>query len=65
METRKRPLDADDRFETPEKRVSVVRRLQVSDYMHWEVEETCQYLQREGLQEWENTFRGWFSGLEA
>lgn len=65
MERRKRPLDANDTFKTPEKRVSVVRRLQDDNYMQWGVEETCQYLRREGLQEWEDAFRGWFSGLEA
>ncbi|XP_071332522.1 deoxynucleoside triphosphate triphosphohydrolase SAMHD1-like [Trachinotus anak] len=60
MENRKRPLDAvsspGDSFKTPEKRVSVVPALD-SDYMRWGVEETCQYLRREGLVEWENTFR--------
>ncbi|GLD46196.1 deoxynucleoside triphosphate triphosphohydrolase SAMHD1-like protein, partial [Lates japonicus] len=58
MENRKRPLEAvsSTGFKTPEKRVSVVR-LQDSDYMRWGVEETCQYLRREGLGAWENKFR--------
>lgn len=59
MDKRKRQLDeAHDDLKTPEKRVSVVRRLQDSDYMHWGVDETCQYLRREGLREWEDAFRG-------
>uniref|UniRef100_A0A3B3ZVS1 Deoxynucleoside triphosphate triphosphohydrolase SAMHD1 n=1 Tax=Periophthalmus magnuspinnatus TaxID=409849 RepID=A0A3B3ZVS1_9GOBI len=29
----------------------------LSDYMHWEVEETCQYLRNEGLIEWQDIFR--------
>uniref|UniRef100_A0A4W6F7X9 Deoxynucleoside triphosphate triphosphohydrolase SAMHD1 n=1 Tax=Lates calcarifer TaxID=8187 RepID=A0A4W6F7X9_LATCA len=59
MENRKRPLEAvsSTGFKTPEKRVSMVR-LQDSDYMRWGVEETCQYLRREGLGAWENKFRG-------
>ncbi|XP_018526907.1 deoxynucleoside triphosphate triphosphohydrolase SAMHD1-like [Lates calcarifer] len=58
MENRKRPLEAvsSTGFKTPEKRVSMVR-LQDSDYMRWGVEETCQYLRREGLGAWENKFR--------
>ncbi|KAM7404835.1 hypothetical protein PAMP_012146 [Pampus punctatissimus] len=60
MDSRKRPAEAvlnpGDSFKTPEKRVSVVRELD-TDYMRWGVEETCQYLQREGLGEWEDTFR--------
>ncbi|TKS77698.1 Deoxynucleoside triphosphate triphosphohydrolase SAMHD1 [Collichthys lucidus] len=60
MANRKRPLDAaltpDDNFKTPEKRVSVVR-LQESDYTQWGVEETCRYLRREALGEWEETFK--------
>lgn len=66
MANRKRPFDAaltpDDNFKTPEKRVSVVR-LQESDYTQWGVEETCRYLRREALGEWEETFKGWFSAL--
>ncbi|XP_070825444.1 deoxynucleoside triphosphate triphosphohydrolase SAMHD1-like [Chaetodon trifascialis] len=60
MESRKRPANAlltpCDGFKTPEKRVAVDR-LQDSDYMRWGVEETCGYLRREGLGEWEETFR--------
>uniref|UniRef100_A0A673B5I6 Deoxynucleoside triphosphate triphosphohydrolase SAMHD1 n=1 Tax=Sphaeramia orbicularis TaxID=375764 RepID=A0A673B5I6_9TELE len=61
MASRKRPLDAvvsggDDRTNTPEKRVSVFQPLD-SDYMHWGVEETCQYLRRETLEKWEDIFR--------
>ncbi|KAE8293554.1 Deoxynucleoside triphosphate triphosphohydrolase SAMHD1 [Larimichthys crocea] len=60
MANRKRPFDAaltpDDNFKTPEKRVSVVR-LQESDYTQWGVEETCRYLRREALGEWEETFK--------
>nr|XP_046253079.1 deoxynucleoside triphosphate triphosphohydrolase SAMHD1-like [Scatophagus argus] len=61
MDNRKRPFEAvstsDDKYKTPEKRVSVVRPLQDSDYMQWGVEETCQYLRREDLGEWEDKFR--------
>ncbi|XP_030279786.1 deoxynucleoside triphosphate triphosphohydrolase SAMHD1 [Sparus aurata] len=60
MENRKRPLEADSCpdfiFKTPEKRVSEVQ-LQDSDYMRWGVDKTCQYLRRENLGEWEETFR--------
>lgn len=60
MENRKRQLEAvlspDDSFETPEKKVSAVR-LPDSDYTQWGVEETCRYLRREGLGEWEDKFR--------
>lgn len=60
MDSRKRPLEAvlsaGNSFKTPEKRVSVVPLLD-SDYTRWGVEETCQYLRREGLGEWEDTFR--------
>ncbi len=66
MASRKRPLEAaltpDNSFKTPEKRVSAVR-LQDSEFMQWGVDETCRYMRREGLAEWEDTFRGWFSGL--
>ncbi|XP_071777150.1 deoxynucleoside triphosphate triphosphohydrolase SAMHD1-like [Centroberyx gerrardi] len=59
MENRKRKLEQDpsavDTFKTPEKRVSVVRH--DSDFMRWGVDETCQYLHRQGLEEWEDTFR--------
>lgn len=64
MANRKRPLVEDsppgEIFKTPEKRVSVVRRQQDADYMQWGVDETCQFLQTEGLQKWEDAFRGWF-----
>lgn len=58
MANRKRPLQitGNNSFQTPEKRVSVAR-LITSDYMHWEVEETCQYLRKEDLAEWETIFR--------
>nr|XP_020444915.1 deoxynucleoside triphosphate triphosphohydrolase SAMHD1-like [Monopterus albus] len=60
MDNRKRPLAAvlspSDGFKTLEKRVSVAR-LHESDYSQWGVEETCQYLQREGLGAWEDIFR--------
>uniref|UniRef100_A0A673B317 Deoxynucleoside triphosphate triphosphohydrolase SAMHD1 n=1 Tax=Sphaeramia orbicularis TaxID=375764 RepID=A0A673B317_9TELE len=52
----------DDRTNTPEKRVSVFQPLD-SDYMHWGVEETCQYLRRETLEKWEDIFRGPFDSL--
>lgn len=48
----------DEDFQTPEKRVSVVRSSPPdSDFMRWGVEETCRYLEREGLGEWGDTFR--------
>ncbi|XP_070766298.1 deoxynucleoside triphosphate triphosphohydrolase SAMHD1-like [Enoplosus armatus] len=60
MENRKRPFEAvltpNDSFKTPEKRVSVARQPD-SDSMGWGVEETCLYLRREGLEEWEDIFR--------
>ncbi|KAM9856088.1 deoxynucleoside triphosphate triphosphohydrolase SAMHD1 [Aulostomus maculatus] len=62
MESRKRPLEASvsrgSSLQTPEKRVSEAR-LQDSDsdYMRWGVEETCQFLRREELGAWEDTFR--------
>ncbi|KAI3357660.1 hypothetical protein L3Q82_016068 [Scortum barcoo] len=60
MENRKRPFEQllcpGDSFRTPEKRQSAVR-LPDSDYTRWGVEETCRYLRREGLQEWEDKFR--------
>ncbi|XP_045912544.1 deoxynucleoside triphosphate triphosphohydrolase SAMHD1 [Micropterus dolomieu] len=60
MENRKRPREAvltpDESFKTPEKRMSLVPVLD-SDYMRWGVEEACRYLRREGLGEWEGTFR--------
>lgn len=62
MESRKRPLDKgstiNDGLHTPEKKVV---RLQDTDYMRWDVEETCRYLRREGLMDWEDIFRGLFS----
>ncbi|XP_034063432.1 deoxynucleoside triphosphate triphosphohydrolase SAMHD1 [Gymnodraco acuticeps] len=60
MENRKRQLEAvvtdNHCFKTPEKRVSLVRLLD-SDYMRWGVKETCQYLRREDLVEWEDIFK--------
>ncbi|XP_033825777.1 deoxynucleoside triphosphate triphosphohydrolase SAMHD1 [Periophthalmus magnuspinnatus] len=58
MANRKRPLEmtANDSLHTPEKKVSVAQVIS-SDYMHWEVEETCQYLRNEGLIEWQDIFR--------
>ncbi|KAM9350888.1 deoxynucleoside triphosphate triphosphohydrolase SAMHD1-like [Symphorus nematophorus] len=60
MENRKRPLEAaltpSYGCKTPEKRVRADR-LQDADYMQWGVEETCRYLRKEGLREWEETFR--------
>uniref|UniRef100_A0A3B3C2U0 Deoxynucleoside triphosphate triphosphohydrolase SAMHD1 n=1 Tax=Oryzias melastigma TaxID=30732 RepID=A0A3B3C2U0_ORYME len=61
MENRKRPLDSmlssNDRFKTPEKSRWPVL-VPGSDLLQWGVEETCQYLLKEGLGEWENAFRG-------
>ncbi|XP_054902374.1 deoxynucleoside triphosphate triphosphohydrolase SAMHD1 [Poeciliopsis prolifica] len=62
MESRKRPVcpapSPDEEFQTPEKRVSVARDSPLdSGFMRWGVEETCQYLQREGLEEWKDKFR--------
>ncbi|XP_061604493.1 deoxynucleoside triphosphate triphosphohydrolase SAMHD1 isoform X1 [Phyllopteryx taeniolatus] len=42
--------------QTPEKRASVERPPD-SDFSHWGIEETCQYLQGEGLGEWQSVFR--------
>ncbi|XP_034028467.1 deoxynucleoside triphosphate triphosphohydrolase SAMHD1 [Thalassophryne amazonica] len=57
MASRKRPLEvAENSFRTPEKRVSDVPQSD-SDYGRWGVEETCQFLRREGLQQWEDKFR--------
>ncbi|KAM9752024.1 deoxynucleoside triphosphate triphosphohydrolase SAMHD1 [Menidia menidia] len=57
---RKRGIDDDlnpnDCFKTPEKGVSVDR-LSDSDFIQWGVEETCQYLRRQGLGEWQDAFR--------
>uniref|UniRef100_A0A3Q3X7A0 Deoxynucleoside triphosphate triphosphohydrolase SAMHD1 n=1 Tax=Mola mola TaxID=94237 RepID=A0A3Q3X7A0_MOLML len=68
MDNGKRPLSpsltCSDGCKTPD-RVSVVNGLLDSDYMHWGVEETCQYLRGAGLAECEDAFRGWFSALEA
>ncbi|XP_029362785.1 deoxynucleoside triphosphate triphosphohydrolase SAMHD1-like [Echeneis naucrates] len=57
MESRKRPLEPDSGLglTTPKKSAPAVR--PDSDYMHWGVDETCLYLQREGLGAWEDTFR--------
>ncbi|XP_014843525.1 PREDICTED: deoxynucleoside triphosphate triphosphohydrolase SAMHD1-like [Poecilia mexicana] len=62
MASRKRPMgpaaSSDEEFKTPEKGVSVVRGSPPdSGFMRWGVEETCQYLQREGLEEWTDKFR--------
>lgn len=61
MDSRKRPLavdlSPDSGFQTPEKRVSVVPEQLDSDYVRWGVEETCQYLRREGHGDWEQKFR--------
>uniref|UniRef100_A0A8C6WMN6 Deoxynucleoside triphosphate triphosphohydrolase SAMHD1 n=1 Tax=Neogobius melanostomus TaxID=47308 RepID=A0A8C6WMN6_9GOBI len=59
MANRKRPLGitANNSLQTPEKKVFAVLPI-TSDYMHWEVEETCQYLREEGLAEFEGIFRG-------
>uniref|UniRef100_A0A8C6TI05 Deoxynucleoside triphosphate triphosphohydrolase SAMHD1 n=1 Tax=Neogobius melanostomus TaxID=47308 RepID=A0A8C6TI05_9GOBI len=58
MANRKRPLGitANNSLQTPEKKVFAVLPI-TSDYMHWEVEETCQYLREEGLAEFEGIFR--------
>ncbi|KAM3871742.1 deoxynucleoside triphosphate triphosphohydrolase SAMHD1 [Diretmus argenteus] len=63
MESRKRPREAEsadvssaDGFKTPVKNASVVRQ-QDSDFLRWGVEDTCEYLHRQGLGEWANTFR--------
>lgn len=57
MANRKRPLElANNSLQTPKKKASDVQ-LITSDYMHWEVEETCQYLRSEDLAEWEVIFR--------
>lgn len=67
MENRKRPFEAvstsNDGFSTPEKRVSVVCRLQ--DSSKWGVDETCQYLRNEGLGQWQEAFRGQSSVAES
>lgn len=68
MESRKRSFEAvsspSDGFHTPEKRVSVAALPADSDYMRWGVDETCQYLRKEGLEKWEATFKGVFSGSD-
>ncbi|XP_072305906.1 deoxynucleoside triphosphate triphosphohydrolase SAMHD1 [Eucyclogobius newberryi] len=58
MANRKRPLvnTANNSLHTPEKKVSVVQLIN-PDYTHWDVEETCQYLRKEGLDEWKEVFR--------
>lgn len=63
MENRKRPQEADRSFKTPVKRPLLLDPL--PDYMQWGAEETCQYLRREGLGEWEHIFRGRFCRLVA
>uniref|UniRef100_A0A672J591 Deoxynucleoside triphosphate triphosphohydrolase SAMHD1 n=1 Tax=Salarias fasciatus TaxID=181472 RepID=A0A672J591_SALFA len=68
MESRKRPSQAssepEDSFTTPQKRVSAEQLLD-ADYSRWGVEGTCRYLRTEGLEKWENTFRGGFCGFVA
>lgn len=49
-------MPAVDNFQTPEKRVSRVV-LRDGDFRRWDVEDTCSYLRREGLGEWEEKFR--------
>uniref|UniRef100_A0A1A7XYN9 Deoxynucleoside triphosphate triphosphohydrolase SAMHD1 n=1 Tax=Iconisemion striatum TaxID=60296 RepID=A0A1A7XYN9_9TELE len=57
MASRKRPNNlTDEGFKTPERRRSVVPQPD-SDFLHWGVEETCRYLRKEGLEQWEETFR--------
>lgn len=64
MANRKRPFVEDSPtgkiLKAQERRVSEVRRQQDTDYMQWGVERTCQFLRDEGLQKWEDAFRGWF-----
>lgn len=61
MENRKRRFNAvlnpNDDLKTPEKRVSSAGLLD-TDYTRWGVDETCRYLQSEGLGKWEDKFRG-------
>uniref|UniRef100_A0A8C5A591 HD domain-containing protein n=1 Tax=Gadus morhua TaxID=8049 RepID=A0A8C5A591_GADMO len=57
-----RPIEEDlspGVFKTPQKRLSAVPQL-YSDFMRWDVEDTCQFLRGQGLQEWTGTFRGTF-----
>ncbi|KAM9786333.1 deoxynucleoside triphosphate triphosphohydrolase SAMHD1 [Neosynchiropus ocellatus] len=60
MASRKRTLETADietnAFKTPDKKVSVLG-LPTSEYLQWGVEETCEYLRREDLGEWESLFR--------
>ncbi|KAJ8408047.1 hypothetical protein AAFF_G00262750 [Aldrovandia affinis] len=58
MEPRKRPRGETqaDRLRTPEKRVCYISSRHV-DFREWGVEETCTYIQREGFDQWEDTFR--------
>ncbi|XP_059905071.1 deoxynucleoside triphosphate triphosphohydrolase SAMHD1 isoform X1 [Gadus macrocephalus] len=54
-----RPIEEDlspGVFKTPQKRLSAVPQL-YSDFMRWDVEDTCQFLRGQGLQEWTGTFR--------
>lgn len=56
----------DDTFKTPEKRVTVVSESwRDTDFMQWGVEDTCKYLNREGLEEWVDIFKGLFSLLAS
>ncbi|XP_061667954.1 deoxynucleoside triphosphate triphosphohydrolase SAMHD1 [Syngnathoides biaculeatus] len=60
MERRKRNLATEinpgNSFRTPEKRMSLARSPD-SDISGWGIEETCRYLQEEGLGEWESVFK--------
>ncbi|XP_056129818.1 deoxynucleoside triphosphate triphosphohydrolase SAMHD1 [Lampris incognitus] len=59
MDSRKRVRDDQalaDGCRTPEKRVSAAPDHD-SDFMRWGVEETCEYLRRQGLEEWAAKFR--------
>lgn len=68
MQDQKRPIDAVSApcygFKTPEKSESVVRRQ--PNPSEWGVDETCQFLQREGLEEsLLQRFRGRYSVVES
>lgn len=59
MASRKRPLAAaeDDDPRTPEKKVSGAPAVLDGDPMCWGLEETCRFLQAEGLHDFQNVFR--------
>ncbi|CAL8367965.1 unnamed protein product [Lota lota] len=44
-------------MDSPMRPIEDAVRPQYSDSMRWSVEDICQYLQRQGLQEWTDTFR--------